>query len=161
MNLEKDNVFEFIRKENEINNLKRFKNERKVSLNKLKKEDKLKEEEQLNVIERLVNEIKLLNDTAYKKEYEKRIEEHKIKLRLRKELQQVKLKNVFNKNGLICKNESSRFNIKKGYNNKPFDNFKGLNDNYRNGINNDGNDISNNNNNNNNNINKEYHLFLY
>ena len=69
MNLEKDNVFEFIRKENEINNLKRFKNERKVSLNKLKKEDKLKEEEKLNVIERLVNEIKLLNDTAYKKEY--------------------------------------------------------------------------------------------
>ena len=129
MNLEKDNVFEFIRKENEINNLKQFKNERKVSLNKLKKEDKLKEEEQLNVIERLVNEIKLLNDTAYKKEYEKRIEEHKIKLRLRKELQQVKLKSVFNKNGLICKNESSRFNIKKGYNNKPFDNFKGLNDN--------------------------------
>jgi hypothetical protein len=61
---------------------------------------------------------------------------------------------VFNKNGLICKNENLRFNVKKGYNNKPFDNFKGLNDNYRNGINNDTNDISNNNNNNSN-INKE------
>ena len=62
-------------------------------------------------------------------------------------MQQVKLKNVLNKNGLICKNESSRFNVKKGYNNKPFDNFKGLNDNYRNGINNEGNDIYNNNSN--------------